>query len=88
MTFVSGVLTLTEATGKINITFANPSQFGADHLALFTDGTGTGITLSSAAAVGANAADLAPNHAGAAPWQPAISLASTALFHASGTLGG
>ena len=87
MTFVSGVLTLTEATGKIDITFANPSQFGADHLALFTDGAGTGITLSSAAAVGANAADLALNHAGAAPWQPAISLASTALFHASGTLG-
>jgi hypothetical protein len=86
MTFVSGVLTLTEATGKIDITFASPSQFGADHLALFSDGPGTGITLSSAAAAGA--AEPALNHAGAAPWQPAISLASTPLFHASGTLGG
>jgi hypothetical protein len=86
MTFVSGVLTLSEATGKIDITFASPSQFGADHLALFSDGPGTGITLSSAAAAGA--AEPALNHAGAAPWQPAISLASTPLFHASGTLGG
>jgi hypothetical protein len=88
MTFVSGVLTLTEATGKIDITFASPSQFGADHLALFTDGAGTGITLSSAPVAGAIAAEPALNHAGAATWQPAISLTSAALFPASGTLGG
>jgi hypothetical protein len=88
MTFISGVLTLTEATGKIDIAFADPNQFGADHFALFSDGAGTGITLSSAAVAGAHTGEPALTHAGAAPWQPAISLASTALFPATGTLGG
>lgn len=49
--FAGGVLTLTEASGKLDITFASPASFGSKHFALFKDGSGTGITLSAAAAV-------------------------------------
>jgi len=47
--FAKGVLTLTEASGKLTFTFANPASFGGDEFALFADGRGTGITLAPAA---------------------------------------
>jgi hypothetical protein len=48
--FAGGVLTLTEASGKLQLTFASPASFGSKHFVLFKDGSGTGVTLSSATA--------------------------------------
>jgi hypothetical protein len=45
--FYAGVLTLSEITGSLTFTFANPA---AETFALFADGTGTGITLTGAKA--------------------------------------
>ncbi len=49
--FAGGVLTLTEASGKIKMTFASPASFGTEKLTLFKDGAGTGIKLNAAAAL-------------------------------------
>ncbi len=43
--FLAGILTLTEATAALYLTFSNPSAFGADSLALTASGQGTAITL-------------------------------------------
>ncbi len=40
-----GVLTLSESSGALKITFASPASFGTDIFVLTTDGAGTAITL-------------------------------------------
>ena len=87
MNFTAGILTLTEATGKIDITFASPNQFGADHFALFTEGAGTGITLSSAPQA-LPAATPADSHAAMGAWAPDIFAASATSFLTNVTLAG
>jgi len=43
--FLAGILTLTEATAALYLTFSNPSAFATDSLALTPSGQGTAITL-------------------------------------------
>jgi hypothetical protein len=47
--FAGGVLTLTETSGSLTLTFANPGSFGTDTFALFAEGPNTGITLATPA---------------------------------------
>lgn len=44
--FSAGVLSIYDGAGSYKLTFASPASFGKDHFALFSDGTGVGITLS------------------------------------------
>ena len=52
--FAGGVLTLTETSGSLTLTFANPGSFGTDTFSLFADGANTGITLSAPTTLAAN----------------------------------
>jgi hypothetical protein len=54
--FAGGVLTLTENSGSLTLTFANPGSFGSETFALFADGAGTGITLAPAVTLAAQKA--------------------------------
>jgi hypothetical protein len=74
--FAGGVLTLTEATGKIKMTFASPKNFGTETLTLFKDGAGTGIRLAAVAAFPA-----------ANPWYGAALPAATSSYASVATPG-
>ncbi len=53
-TFSAGTLTLFETSGSLKLAFANPASLATATFALFTDGLGTGITLTRAAPAPAN----------------------------------